>query len=49
MNKGSQIKPVFKMVRAGTAHFLRGGAGAHVDKKKELQKKMCRTKPRLEE
>lgn len=47
--KGSQNKPVFKKVRVGTAYFLRGGAGAHVDKKKELQKKLCRIKPKQDE
>lgn len=38
MTKRSKTKPVYKKVRVGTSHFLRGGAGAHVDKKKELQK-----------
>ncbi|HOQ10403.1 MAG TPA: hypothetical protein PLG09_09800 [Syntrophomonadaceae bacterium] len=49
MTKRSKTKPVYKKVRVGTSHFLRGGAGAHVDKKKELQKKLCRIKPQQDE
>jgi len=49
MTKRSKTKPVYKKVRVGTAHFLRGGAGVHVDKKKELQKKLCRSKPQVDE
>jgi|LSQX01.3.fsa_nt_gb hypothetical protein len=46
VKKQPKNKPVFKTIRVGTNHFLRSGAGAHVDKKKEMQKILCRTKPR---
>lgn len=49
MNKRTQNKPVYKKVRVGTAHFLRGGSGVHVDRKKEMQKKLCRIKPQQDE
>ncbi|HQA08300.1 MAG TPA: hypothetical protein PLP71_08920 [Syntrophomonadaceae bacterium] len=49
MNKRSRNKPVYKKIRVGTSHFLRGGAGVHKDKKKELQKRLCRIKTMQDE
>jgi hypothetical protein len=49
MKKRSKNKPIFKTIPVGTDHFLRGGAGAHEDKKKEIQKKLCRTKPKQDD
>ncbi|MDI9479585.1 MAG: hypothetical protein ACOXZ6_05060 [Syntrophomonadaceae bacterium] len=49
MKKQPKNKPIYKTVRIGKELFLRSGAGAHRDKKKELQKKLCRMKPKQDD
>lgn len=43
--KKRKLKSPYQIIRLGTGHFLRGGAGAHVDRKKEQNKRLCREKP----
>ncbi len=44
MNKKTDNKNPFKSLGVGYAHYLRNGAGAHKDRKKESNKKQCRVK-----
>lgn len=44
MKKKIESKNPFKSLGVGYAHYLRNGAGAHKDRKKESNKKQCRDK-----
>ncbi len=44
MKKKIQKENPFKSLGVGYAHYLRNGAGAHQDKKKEQKRKECRGK-----
>jgi len=49
MKKKTETDNPFKSLGVGYAHYLRNGAGAHQDKKKEQQKKQCRYKMKASE
>lgn len=42
MNMAKKKKSKYSLVPVGYAHYLRGGAGPHKDRKKELSKMKCR-------
>lgn len=44
MKKKAENRNPFKSLGVGYAHYLRNGAGAHKDRKKESDKKQCRDK-----
>ncbi len=44
MKKKIEKENPFKSLGVGYAHYLRNGAGAHQDKKKEQKRKECRDK-----